>query len=59
MDALIKTKPQDDPVYMFLDKKRAQGKPYYQFPIDFLFAGCLVHLISMLHHNGNFISFES
>ena len=28
MDALIKTKPQDDPVYQFLDKKRAQGKPY-------------------------------
>lgn len=27
MDALIKTMPQDDPVYMFLDKKRAQGSP--------------------------------
>lgn len=31
MDALIKTKPQDDPVYMFMDKKRAQGKPYYVY----------------------------
>ena len=31
MDALIKTKPQDDPVYLFLDKKRAQGKPYYVY----------------------------
>ena len=26
MDVLIKTKPQDDPVYLFMDKKRAQGK---------------------------------
>ena len=31
MDVLIKTMPQDDPVYMFLDKKRAQGKPYYVY----------------------------
>ena len=31
MDALIKTKPQDDPVYQFLDKKRAEGKPYYVY----------------------------
>ncbi|KAF5070537.1 IS110 family transposase ISEnfa110 [anaerobic digester metagenome] len=31
MDALIKTKPQDDAVYQFLDKKRAQGKPYYVY----------------------------
>ena len=31
MDVLIKTKPQDDPVYQFLDKKRAQGKPYYVY----------------------------
>lgn len=31
MDALIKNKPQDDPVYQFLDKKRAQGKPYYVY----------------------------
>ena len=29
MDVLIKTMSQDDPVYQFLDKKRAQGKPYY------------------------------
>ncbi|OLR55600.1 transposase [Hornefia porci] len=31
MDALIKNMPQDDPVYQFLDKKRAQGKPYYVY----------------------------
>ena len=28
MDCLIQTKPQDDPVYLFMDKKRAEGKPY-------------------------------
>lgn len=31
MDILIKTKPQEDCVYKFLDKKRAQGKPYYVY----------------------------
>lgn len=31
MDCLIKTKPHDDPVYMFMDKKRAQGKLYYVY----------------------------
>ena len=31
MEVLIKTMPQDDPVYQFLDKKRAQGKPYYVY----------------------------
>ena len=31
MDILIKTHPQDDPVYQFIDKKRAQGKPYYVY----------------------------
>ena len=31
MDGLIKTKPQEDPVYLFMDKKRAQGKPYYVY----------------------------
>lgn len=31
MDVLIKTMPQDDPVYQFLDKKRTQGKPYYVY----------------------------
>lgn len=30
MDALIKTKP-DDPVYLFMDKKRTEGKPYYVY----------------------------
>ena len=31
MDSLIKTMPQDDPVYTFMDKKRSQGKPYYVY----------------------------
>ena len=30
MDILIKTKPEDE-VYQFMDKKRAQGKPYYVY----------------------------
>ena len=31
MEVLIRTKPQDDAVYLFMDKKRAQGKPYYVY----------------------------
>ena len=31
MDCLVKLKPVDDPVYAFIDKKRAQGKPYYVY----------------------------
>ncbi len=31
MDGLIKRSPIDDPVYAFMDKKRAQGKPYYVY----------------------------
>ena len=31
MAVLIKTMPEDDPVYKFIDKKRAQGKPYYVY----------------------------
>ena len=31
MDNLIKRAPADDPVYAFMDKKRAQGKPYYVY----------------------------
>ncbi len=27
MDCLVRTKPQDDAVYHFIDKKRAEGKP--------------------------------
>ncbi len=30
MDVLIKTKP-DDAVYLFMDRKRTQGKPYYVY----------------------------
>lgn len=31
VSALIKTKPQDDDVYLFIDKKRAEGKEYYVY----------------------------
>ena len=31
MNGLIKRSPVDDPVYAFMDKKRAQGKPYYVY----------------------------
>ena len=30
MDVLVKTKP-DAPVYLFIDKQRAEGKPYYVY----------------------------
>lgn len=28
IDCLLKTMPQDDPIYLFIDKKRAEGKLY-------------------------------
>ena len=31
LDSLIKRSPVDDPVYALMDKKRAQGKPYYVY----------------------------
>ena len=31
MSTKNETYPQDDPVYQFLDKKRAQKKPYYVY----------------------------
>ena len=31
MDGLIQRSPSDSPVYAFMDKKRAQGKPYYVY----------------------------
>ena len=31
MESLIQRSPADDPVYAFMDKKRAQGKPYYVY----------------------------
>lgn len=31
MDSLIQRSPADDAVYAFMDKKRAQGKPYYVY----------------------------
>lgn len=31
MDCLIKTMPQDDAIYLFMDKKRSEGKPYYVY----------------------------
>ena len=31
VDGLIQRSPENDPVYAFMDKKRAQGKPYYVY----------------------------
>ena len=31
MDGLIQRSLQDNPVYAFMDKKRAEGKPYYVY----------------------------
>ena len=31
MDNLLKRSPVGDPVYAFMAKKRAQGKPYYVY----------------------------
>ena len=31
MSALLQTSLADDPVFQFLDKKRAEGKPYYVY----------------------------
>lgn len=31
MDIYLRLSPQDEPVYQFLDKKRAEGKPYYVY----------------------------
>jgi transposase len=31
MDCLIKNSPADDPIYQFLDRKRAEGKHYYSY----------------------------
>ena len=31
MDTLIQLKPQDDPVYQFMAKKRVEGKQYYVY----------------------------
>ena len=36
MDCLLKRKPIDDPIYQFLDRKRAEGKHYYSY----MTAGC-------------------
>lgn len=31
MDVLVKKAPPDDPVFCFMDKKRAEGKPYFVY----------------------------
>ena len=31
MCVILKNAPVDEPVYQFLDKKRAEGKPYYVY----------------------------
>ncbi len=33
MATYIRTKPVDEPIYQFLDKKRSEGKPYYVYMI--------------------------
>lgn len=33
MDCLLKTSPDDDPIYQFLDRKRSDGKHYYNYMI--------------------------
>ena len=33
MTIIIQNKPADEPVYQFLDKKRAEGKPYKVYMI--------------------------
>ena len=44
MDGLIKRSPIDDPVYVFMDKKRAQGKPYYVYMLS------LIHISEPTRH---------
>ena len=36
MDCILKKSPQGDPIYQFLDRKRAEGKHYYSY----MTAGC-------------------
>jgi transposase len=36
MDCILKNKPVDDPIFQFLDRKRAEGKHYYSY----MTAGC-------------------
>ncbi len=36
MGCILKGKPADDPIYQFLDRKRAEGKHYYSY----MTAGC-------------------
>ena len=31
MDIYLRLSPQEEPIYQFLDKKRAEGKPYYVY----------------------------
>jgi len=31
MDCLLKHKPVNDPIFQFLDRKRAEGKHYYSY----------------------------
>ncbi|MGM0169789.1 hypothetical protein IGI39_004723 [Enterococcus sp. AZ135] len=31
MNVLVKSSPEDDPVYTFISRKRAEGKPYYVY----------------------------
>lgn len=31
MSCYLKTAPEDEPIFQFLDRKRAEGKPYYVY----------------------------
>lgn len=31
MDIYLRLSPRDEPIYQFLNKKRAEGKPYYVY----------------------------
>ena len=31
MDIYLRRSPQEEPIYQFLDRKRAEGKPYYVY----------------------------
>lgn len=58
MDCLIKNAPQDDPIFQFLDRKRAEGKHYYSYMtagsakfLRIYYARVKEHL-NALEHNG-------
>ena len=56
MDCILKGSPADDPIYQFLDRKRAEGKHYYSY----MTAGCAKFLrIYYARVNEHLISLEA